>query len=68
MRAYEVWSEENGLPVIGRNEFYDRVRRMDSCIKDQKVQVGSQRLNGFSGIALQVFEPAEEKKPGAEKS
>ncbi len=67
MRAYEVWSEENGLPVIGRNEFYDRVRRMDSCIKDQKVQVGSQRLNGFSGIALQVFEPAEEKKPGAEK-
>lgn len=68
MRAYEVWSEENGLSVIGRNEFYDRVRRMDSCIKDQKVQVGSQRLNGFSGIALKVFEPAVEKKPGAEKS
>lgn len=52
LRAYEVWSEHNGIACIGRNEFYDIVRRFDIKIKDQKVGPTDSRVNGFSGIAL----------------
>lgn len=51
-RAYEVWSEHNGIVCIGRNEFYDTVRRFDTRIRDQKVGCTDSRVNGFSGIAL----------------
>ena len=52
LRAYEVWSEHNGIICIGRNEFYDTVRRFDTRIRDQKVGSTDSRVNGFSGIAL----------------
>ena len=52
LRAYEVWSERNGITCIGRNEFYDKVRRLDTKIRDQKVGPPDSRVNGFSGIAL----------------
>ena len=52
LRAYEVWSERNGIVCIGRNEFYDTVRRFDTRIRDQKVGSTDSRVNGFSGIAL----------------
>ena len=56
LRAYEVWSEQNSFPCIGRNEFYDRVRNHDSRIKDQKVSSVNGRVNGFSGITLKGAE------------
>ena len=56
LRAYEVWSEQNGFPCIGRNEFYDVVRAHNSKIKDQKVSSVSGRVNGFGGIALKGAE------------
>lgn len=54
MRAYELWCDLNGIECIGRNEFYDRVRRWNTQIRDRKVLKGSSRVNGFTGIRMKT--------------
>ncbi len=51
-RAYEIWMDQNGMKAIGRNDFYDRVRRWNHQISDRKVKREGTRVQGFVGIKL----------------
>ena len=51
-RAYEIWSDQNGMKAIGRNEFYDHVRQWNQKIQDRKVSQDGNRFYGFVGIKL----------------
>lgn len=50
--AYKDWCSSNGLPPIGRNEFYHKVRNYSSDIQYKKVDSESGRVNGFHGLRL----------------
>ena len=51
-RAYEIWAERNSVSAIGRNSFFDRVRRWNHHILDRKVSKDGERSYGFVGIKL----------------
>lgn len=50
--AYKDWCSSNGLPPIGRNEFYHKVKHYSSDIQYKKVDSESGRVNGFHGLRL----------------
>ena len=51
-RTYEIWADQNSVSAIGRNDFFDHVRRWNHHILDRKVSKDGNRFHGFVGVKL----------------